>query len=161
MQLKKLDYSFYGDNSHLIEVLDNHGGLWEKGKTRGYGVVVIDFKGLMFAIPLRTNIRHDAAYITVNNPTQGIKGKGLDYSKAVLITKQSYISNEPFKIPSDERKKLLNKEHSVTQHFEKYVGRYIKAVNVADRNILNSKEYRHTTLQNYHTELGLLKSLNE
>lgn len=157
MQLKKLDSSFYEENNHLVQALDNHSGNWEAGKTRGYGIVVIDFKGLKFAIPLRTNIKHDAAYITVRSSEPNIKGKGLDYSKAVLIAQERYISNEHFKIPAAEHKKLLNKEHFVTSKFEKYVERYRKAVIVSDKNILNSHEYRFTTLQNYHVELELLK----
>jgi protein AbiQ len=155
MQLKKLDSSFYEENSHLVQALDNHSGNWEAGKTRGYGIVIIDFKGLKFAIPLRTNIKHDAAYITVRSPEQGVKGKGLDYSKAVLISKESYISHELFKIPAAEHKKLLDKEHFVTSKFEKYVERYRKAVIKVDKNILQSHEYRYTTLQNYHVELGI------
>lgn len=155
MQLKKLDSSFYEENNHLIQALDNHSGNWEAGKTRGYGVVVINFKEMTFAIPLRSNIKHDAAYITVRSSEAGIKGKGLDYSKAVLISQESYISHEHFKIPATEHKKLLDKEHFVTAKFEKYVERYRKAVTVSDKNILNSKEYRHTTLQNYHVELEI------
>jgi protein AbiQ len=155
MQLKKLDVSFYEENSHLIQALDNHSGNWEAGKTRGYGIVVINFNGLTFAIPLRTNIKHDAAYITVRSSEQGIKGKGLDYSKAVLIVQESYISNEHFKIPAAEHKKLLDKEHFVTAKFEKYVERYRKAVIVSDENILTSQQYRFTTLQNYHAELDI------
>ncbi|MSP28429.1 MAG: hypothetical protein EXR80_08505 [Methylococcales bacterium] len=156
MQLKKLDSSFYEDNTHLIEVLDKDKyGNWEVGKIRGYGVVVIDFKGLKFAIPLRTNIKYGEAYITVRSSEQDIKGKGLDYSKAVLIVQESYISNEDFKIPDAEHKKLLDKEHFVTAKFEKYVERYRQAVSVADKNILNSNKYRYTTLTNYHAELEI------
>jgi protein AbiQ len=155
MQLKKLDYSFYAENAHLKEALDNEHGEWQKGKTRGYGVVVISFKELTFAIPLRSNIKHDAAYITVRSSEKGVKGKGLDYSKAVLISKENYISHEHFKIPPAEHKKLLDKEHFVTGRFEKYVEKYRKAVSVNDKNILNSPEYRHTTLQNYHLALEL------
>lgn len=160
MELKKLDPSFYTDNPHLIEVLDNINGNWQSGKTRGYGVVVINLNSLKFAIPLRTNIKHDAAYITKKLPASPcplgrVKGKGLDFSKAVLIQKDSYISSSAFKIPSDEHNKLLNKEHFITKKFEKYVDRYRKAVTTADKHILQSAEYLYTTLQNYHSDLEL------
>lgn len=155
MQLKKLDQSFYADNSHLIEVLDNFNGNWQHGKVRGYGVVVVNLNSLKFAIPLRTKIKHGASYITVKSSIAGIKGKGLDFSKAVLIHKESYISSSPFNIPSDEHKKLLNKEHFITKKFEKYVDHYLKAVKTADKHILQSEEYRFTTLQNYHLDLGI------
>ena len=155
MQLKKLDRSFYVDHAHLREALDNQDGSWASGKTRGYGVVVISIKDLTFAIPLRSNIRHSAAYITVRGNRSGIKGKGLDFSKARLITDERYISSELFKIPAAEHQRLLAKEHFVTQKFERYVAKYIRAVSRNDTHILNSSEYRYTTLINYHGHLGL------
>jgi protein AbiQ len=72
MQLKKLDLSFYYANTNLVEALDNVYGYWIEGKTRGYGVVIINFKNLTFAIPLRSHINHNAAYLTVNNENKGI-----------------------------------------------------------------------------------------
>ncbi|HFG2226794.1 TPA: hypothetical protein ACGF84_003052, partial [Vibrio cholerae] len=52
-------------------------------------------------------------------------------------------------------KKLINKETHVTSMFQAYVDKYIAAIKAEDKNILNSLEYRFTTLVNYHTELGL------
>ena len=157
MHLKKLDQSFYNDNSHLQEALDNSNGSWAQGKVRGYGVVVISVNNLTFAIPLRSNIRHEAAYITVRSQSLGVKGKGLDFSKALLIAADSYISSAPFKISPAEHNKLQTKEVHITKSFEKYVSKYISASHKSDRNILNSPEYRFTTLVNYHSELGLIK----
>lgn len=155
MQLKKLDKSFYTDHSHLKEALDNQDGNWERGKVRGYGIVVIEIDSLQFAIPLRTNIRHSACYITVRSSAQGVLGKGLDFSKALLITDEKYISNQVFKIDNSEHKRLLDKEHFITQKFSKYVHRYIQAHAASDENILSSMEYRYSTLCNYHRELGI------
>lgn len=155
MHLKKLTKSFYQENSHLKEALDNVDGKWIEGKTRGYGVVIISIRNLRFAIPLRSNIRHNAAYITVRSQITGIRGKGLDFSKALLITEESYISVAPFKISADEHKKLQDKEVFITERFEKYVERYRVAFNKSDNNILRSNEYRFTTLANYHLELEL------
>ena len=91
MQLIKLDPSFYADHTHLVQALDNHNGVWDAGKVRGYGIVVITINKLTFGIPLRTNITHSAAYLTVRNinPNTKIKGKGLDFSKALLIKNPS------------------------------------------------------------------------
>lgn len=157
MQLIKLDPSFYADNTHLVQALDNRNGSWQSGKIRGYGIVVLTINGLKFGIPLRTNIAHHAAYFTVRNKQQNSFsiGKGLDFSKALLIVKSSYISTETYKIPQNEHLKLISKQHHITQLFESYVIRYISAIRKSDQNILNSMEYRHTTLQNYHTELGI------
>jgi protein AbiQ len=156
MQLKKLYSAFYADNKHLVEALDHHNGNWQAGKTRGYGIVIIEFKGLKFAIPLRSHIKHKAAYITARITEELlIKRKGLDYSKALLISQERYISSEVFKIPPEEHNKLLEHEQHITAQFAKYVEHYVKAVSKADKNILQSNEYRYTTLQNYHLELGL------
>ena len=160
MHLKKLDQSFYNNHTHLQEALDNSNGSWAQGKVRGYGVVVISINNLIFAVPLRSNIRHKAAYITVRSQVKGSKGKGLDFSKAMLITQQSYISTSPFKISSDEHKKLQNKEVHIIKRFEKYVSKYILAVEKGDQNILKSAEYRFTTLINYHVELGVTHNEN-
>ena len=155
MQLKKLDNSFYSDNTHLNEALDNHDGNWAKGKVRGYGIVIISINERSFAIPLRSNIRHKSSYITVKSNQNGIEGKGLDFTKALLISDEKYVSNLPFKISSGEHKKLANKEHFITSKFEKFVAKYIDAIQKSDKNILNSSSYRFTTLCNYHSELGL------
>ncbi|MDC9615869.1 hypothetical protein PSI19_18740 [Xenorhabdus khoisanae] len=131
MKLRKLDQAFYDENSHLIQAIDNEDGKWIPGKTRGHGIIVININQLTFAIPLRTSIKHNAAYITQKSNQKGIKGKGLDYSKALLI---------------------------ITKKFEKYVEKYIKAVKKKDKHVLNSLEYRFTTLQNYHNQLGIYPS---
>ncbi len=155
MQLKKLDNAFYTEHSHLKEALDNRNGNWIQGKVRGYGIVIITINSLSFAIPLRSNIKHKSSYITVRSNQKNIEGKGLDFTKALLITSLKYISNLPFKISSSEHRKLANKEHYITSKFEKYVSRYITAIQNSDENILKSINYRFSTLCNYHKELGL------
>lgn len=140
----------------MIGAMDNLGGRWIEGKARGYGLVVIQFKRLTFAIPLRSNIKHRAAHFTFSNPVKGqAKNKGLDFSKALLITRHDYVSTEPFKVPPQEYRRLRNKTVFITQSFEKYVNRYIKACKSRDAHILHSLEYRFTTLKNYHVELGI------
>ncbi len=157
MQLKKLTLSFYHENTHLKEALDNHNGQWEEDKVRGYGVVIIELNNLTFAIPLRSHIRHQACYITKTDASKKTKGKGLDFSKALLIENHEYISNQVFKIPSVEHTRLQNKTIFIAQKFEKYVQKYIKAVQNEDNNILNNQEYRFTTLINYHKQLNIYK----
>ncbi|WP_408673193.1 type III toxin-antitoxin system TenpIN family toxin [Xenorhabdus doucetiae] len=125
------------------------------GKTRGHGIVIINIHKLTFAIPLRTSIKHNAAYITQKTNQKGSKGKGLDYSKALLITNPKYVSDEIFLIPAEQHKKIQGKECFITNKFEKYVEKYIKAVKTSDKHVLNSLEYRFTTLQNYHNQLGI------
>lgn len=155
MDLRKLHPSFYKDNVGIKEALDNFNGNWESNKVRGYGVVIISIDSLTFAIPLRSRIKHRAAYITQTTTDRSYRGGGLDYTKALLLTDMSYVSNDLFKIPYQERKKLRNKESFISGRFEKYVQRYIDAIRLDDNNILNSFEYKYTTLINYHDELGI------
>ncbi len=155
MQFKKLDQSFYSDNMHLVQVLDKLLDHWIRSKERGYGIFFIKIKILVFGLPLRSNINHKAASIITKSDKAGIRGKGLDFSKAVLLGKPEYIPPISFKIAPMEHKKLKNKEIHITDKFEKYVAGYIKAINGSDKNRLNCGEYRFTSLQNYHRELGI------
>ncbi|ENW1028781.1 hypothetical protein ACFLBS_004763, partial [Enterobacter hormaechei] len=81
---------------------------------------------------------------------------GLDYSKALLIRKTEHISNNIFVLRTKEAgRKLQGKEQHIQKQFNKYVMRYVKAVEKNDRRILNDEEYRFSTLVNYHVELGI------
>lgn len=160
MDLKKLDNSFYIDNPKVIQALefDMKTQTWIDGdKVRGHGIVTIEINNLTFAIPVRSNIDHDESFILqVDRTTSRFKGMGLDYSKALLIKNNSHVSAQNFQLKSKHAgKKLIGKENHVKTRFERYVSKYIKAVKDNDQNILRSKEYRHTTLVNYHNELGL------
>jgi len=161
MELKKLDNSFYTDNPVVLEALDFDisNRVWMAGdKVRGHGIVQIELNGLVFAVPVRSNIQHDASLILEVNRDRNrrVKGMGLDYTKALLIRKPCHVSSDPFLLKTKEAgRKLQGKEDHVTKQFTRYVEKYVKAVQNKDRNILNSADYRFTTLINYHTELGL------
>jgi protein AbiQ len=159
MELKKLSPSFYLDNPEVKEALDFNmkEGTWNADKTRGHGIVKVLMNDLTFAIPVRSNIRHDASLILeVNRHIRAVKGMGLDYSKALLIRDQEHISDDVFVLKSKSAgKKLLGKESHLEKHFTEYVGKYIKAIKDNEKNIITSREYEFTTLINYHAELGL------
>jgi len=149
MKIQKLEDCFFKENSHLVEVLDkDRSGAWISSilKQRGYGVVLVELNGLRFGIPLRSHMNHHFGFKTK-------EGKGLDYTKAVLLIKDGYISEQPFLIPSDEFVQISDRERFITQQFEKYVKKYIEGVKRQDENIL--RPYKFSTLQNYHKELGL------
>lgn len=159
MDLNKLDNSFYTDNTDLTHALDFDikTNSWLEGKIRGHGVVTIDVRGLTFAIPVRSNIKHHASYILeVNRTDKHVKGMGLDYSKALLIRDTKHVSTQNFVLKSkDAGKKLIGKEEHITKQFEHYVTKYLKSYQKGDKNVLGSAEYRYSTLQHYHRELGL------
>ncbi|ABS45736.1 MULTISPECIES: type III toxin-antitoxin system TenpIN family toxin [Yersinia pseudotuberculosis complex] len=146
MEIKKLEDAFYIENKHLVEVLDKRGNAWTSDKTRGYGIVLVEIVGLRFGIPLRSNANHKQCYNFSGN-------KALDYSKAVLLMKDEYISDVPFKIPDEEFIIIQKKSFFITTQFTKYVVRYIEAVKQHDKNKL--KSYCFSTLQNYHVELKI------
>lgn len=153
MQVKKLDISFYAANTHLINALDLVNGQWFTGKARGYGIIILSINNHTFAVPLRSSIKHRASFPTVGQ--HGATHKGMDFSKALLITQQSYISNDVFKIPPDEHSKIKSKAHYIQSRFEKYVTRYIRAAVTNDAHVLGTLDFAYTTLVNYHNELGI------
>lgn len=161
MKLKKLANSFYTDNPIVRQALDFNEVTqsWISGdKVRGHGVVQIQINALVFAIPVRSTIKHNASYILEVNrgPDRTIKGMGLDYQKAMLIRDAAHVSDKVFVLKSkDAGKKLQGKEEHVTKQFGRYVERYIVAVRNGDSRLLTYNEYRFTTLINYHEELGL------
>lgn len=151
MKILKLTQEFYDENIHLDHVMDKINGKWDETKTRGYGIVVLSYNGLEFGIPLRSNFTNRKT----NSCFETVKGgnKGLDYSKAVLLTKESHKSDEAFIIPKEEYIRVQNKAHFIGRKFGQYVEKYMKGVRKQDQNIL--RHYQFSTLQNYHDELGL------
>ncbi|WP_413494054.1 type III toxin-antitoxin system TenpIN family toxin [Morganella psychrotolerans] len=159
MKLLKLDSSFYEDNPVIREALDFDAKTLSWGrsdnKRRGHGIVKITLSNLVFAIPVRSNIRHnDCFIIEIDHSESDGRGMGLDYTKAMLIRDITHISDEPFLLKNKvSGKKLLGKEEHIEKQFSKYIDRYIAAVLKCDENIL--RRYRFATLINYHPELGL------
>lgn len=148
MLLQKLENAFFDENEHLVEVLDKDKNGWNiTHKTRGYGILVVNINNLRFGIPLRSHIKHKACFITSDT-------KGLDYSKAVLLLKDDYISQQSFVIPQAEFLKIKEHTYFIEKQFTKYIARYLKGVEKNDLNILRG--YQFSTLQNYHVELGLV-----
>lgn len=146
MLIQKLEDIFFDENAHLEEVLDKRLGQWDGEKKRGYGIVLIQLNNLRFGIPLRSHISHSACFKTVGT-------KGLDFSKAVLLAKDEYVSDTPFMIPTAEFVKIKDRTHFIQNKFSKYVEKYVQSVKKQDINVL--KEYRFSTLRNYHVELGI------
>jgi protein AbiQ len=158
IEFYQLTSYFYAEHKHLVEIIDKglDGKLVDKG--RGYGVLLIKVKGYKFAIPLRSkmHINHKDNFTTKIHGPNGKKVRhGLDYSKAVIITDMRFVSVTPFLLHNKSDFLSIRKaEHIIIPAFEKYISRYVKAVQKPDKNIL--KRYKYSTLQNYHHELGLI-----
>lgn len=159
MNFHQLSSEFYKENLHLKQALDKDstGGFKDKG--RGYAVLLVEIKGHKFAIPLRStmDVRHKFTFTTrIYKTAKGRRVRhGLDYSKAVIITSDDHVNQEPFKLRlKSDYVKIDNKEAKIHNDFEKVLDKYILAVKNDDKNILN--EFRFSTFQNYHLELGLI-----
>lgn len=148
IRVTKLKASFFQENIDLVEALHTGSeGDIAAEKTRGYGVLIVRMEnGMVFGIPLRSHISHHMAFITKGT-------KGLDYTKAVLIRNEEHISREEFHIPQDEYVRIAERQVYIREKFEKYIKKYVRAARAGDQNIL--REYRFSTLQNYHIDLRI------
>jgi protein AbiQ len=159
MELKMLSENFYQQNGHLSEVMDKSTDgvtYTSKAESRGYGVLLFDVEGLKFAIPFRSNIPHKKCFVSKKKTdTNGrIRRMGLDYTKSVVITDESFVTNQSFKMKdSREYFNVVNNEDRIIFEFSEYVKKYKKAIQENDENII--AEYKLSTLKNYHQNLGL------
>lgn len=122
----------------------------EMKTNRPYAHVILSSNGLLFCIPLRSNINHPHAYFT--NKKQKC---GLDFSKAVVIKNVNYIDNNTkVFLRQDEYQKLLGKDYIIQQQFEKYLVLYKKAL--TDETVPHrEKILKYSSLQYFHKELGI------
>ncbi len=117
MKFTFLSKGFYEEHRFHTEI--------EQKEDRPYVQVVVEINGILFAVPLRSNITHKHAFFTDKE-----KRCGLDYSKTVVITNQEEQLDHERKpyIRDDEFKALMGKEYEVRCGLEKYIRTYKKAV---------------------------------
>ena len=120
---------------------------------RPYTVFTVKIDGLDFAIPFRSHIKHNHAFITDNrNPEDKC---GLDYTKAVIITNQKYIDyqSQP-RLRSHEHNVLKGNESKIIGGFKSYLNRYKRAAKRPD--VERNKQFcRFSALQYFHKELKI------
>lgn len=136
-----LTSQFYQDYSHCSEI--------EQKQLRPYIMFVVQVDNIIFALPMRSHIKHKYAYFTDKQNCCGI-----DYSKAVVIVKPNiYIDTKKPVIRNNEYKALLGKEYIIEKEFIRYLNDYKKAKK-ANAQRLNSV-YKYCTLKYFHKEIGL------
>lgn len=125
----------------------------ENKSSRPYMVMLIQIEHNTFAIPFRTNVKHNNCYKFENSsrPTHSITG--LDYSKAVIVNDSKYIGAAA-RINDREYTELDTNYHIITKQFTSFVKNYIKYRN-GKLNEYQVKKYKYTTLKYFHKELGL------
>lgn len=151
IKIRQLTPDFY-NNHNLKQMLDQN-----NNKGRGYGILLAQIKGYIFAIPFRSymKLEHQYCFPTIINETDGNK-QGLDYTKAVIITDTSYIATRPFFLKDKKEFVLVRKNaRTIVKEFEEFVDKYILAVTNNDSEFLTLREVQFSTLQNYHNELSI------
>ena len=125
-------------------------------KNRPHGIVTINVNGLTFAIPLRTNLSHNYGVVldTIVKDGRSLK-RGLDFTKALIITDESEDIGVSYKVPDTQKAVLNDQKKMIINQFHKYVDGYISAVSRNVTKTLSSNAYKYSTLCNYHSELGI------
>lgn len=129
-----LSSAFYLDHVSCPEI--------EQKSTRPYICVHVNINGILFAVPLRSHINH--THVLWTDKTAGC---GLDFSKAVVLAKSSYIdtTRKPH-IRQNEFDALRGKEHLVQQKLVQYIRAYKKAKMRPDIQ-RNQRLIQYSTLQ--------------
>ena len=114
-----MTYTFLSEDFYNDYPSDKYEQMEQKNN-RPYAHVQLALNGVLFAIPLRSNIDHPHAFFTNKKEKCGV-----DYSKAVAITKEKYIdrTTKVF-IRPDEFDKLRGKDYRIKQQFAEYVELY-------------------------------------
>lgn len=136
MVFKHLSEKFYNDYP-----ANNYSEMMLKEK-RPYTQVITDVNGLKFAVPLRSDISHTTDVLWTDKQAK----HGLDFTKAVVILDDEYISDENVYIRAKEHRHLLGKERRIKEKMEKCIANYKKAKeNIEEEH--NAKYCSYSTLQ--------------
>ena len=119
IELRKLSNEFYKAYPH------NKFPEMESKLGRPYVVLLIEINGVKFAIPLRTNIRHAFCYKFKTSDRKTESSTGIDFSKAVVISNESYLGEET-DINDKEYLELQEKAFFIINKFKKYITDYIQ-----------------------------------
>ena len=137
-ELRKLSQAFY-DTYSCLEYPE-----MEHKAGRPYIVLLVKINELIFAIPFRTNIRHNCCYKFSNSNRKSKSVTGIDFSKAVVITSDKYLG-EITNIDDKEYLELNKKAYFVINKFEKYVNDYISYKKNGGNGYIE-KRYKYSTL---------------
>ena len=113
-----LSSQFYEHNRENTEILSK--------QNRPYLVLLVEYRGLKFAIPFRSHIQHTHAYKFQGEDSQR-KASGLDFSKSVLILNEDEIGPPAHLIPA-ERNELLKRFNFIVEKFHCYIDDFIEGL---------------------------------
>ena len=131
MKLAYLSNTFYMKYQNCPEMLHKH--------ERPYVCITVDIDGHLYAIPIRHNITHKYAFITIGK-------RGLDYTKAVLIEDESYLSGDTPIIDTIEWRKIQISKNAIYVGFSSYLREYKHALSHKE-NLRNDNILKYSALQ--------------
>lgn len=123
----------------------------ENKANRPYMVMLIQIENNTFAIPFRTNVKHNNCYKFKNSSRQTNSTTGLDYTKVVIVNDNKYIG-EAARVNDMEYIELDANYHIIIKQFTSFVKGYIKFIN-GTLNEYQAKNYKYTTLKYFENEL--------
>ena len=113
MKLIYLSSAFFTEYKDCTEILQK--------SNRPYCCLQVLIKGVPYAIPFRHHIAHKHAFRTVGDC-------GLDYTKAVVISKREYIATEVPYIDQAEFNAIKGKEQQIATGMKNFIKVFKKAL---------------------------------
>lgn len=139
MNLVLLSPAFYSAYAGCPEILTK--------PARPYVCLAVTIDGVRFAIPIRHHIPHQWAFFTIDR-------RGLDYTKAVVLSRPEYIGSTGAWIEQAEFDLLKKKERMIINGMRHYLQAYKKALRYPDNPHYENIRSR-SALQYFHRELRL------
>ena len=126
----------------------------EQKSGRPFLIMLVMILDKLFAIPFRTNIKHKYAYIFKESNRMTYNKTGLDYTKAVLIEKLSYLGRTAI-VDNKEFQELNKHFYEIQLGFKRYLLKYYK-----QKKFVNlEKDY--STLQYFHLDNDFFEDLDD
>lgn len=128
-------------------------------KGRGFAVVLVEIQGLMFAIPLRSNIpKKYQLKFKLRDSVKKDCVEGLDLGKALIIENPKYLLGTTFKMRNiDDYFKIVDNDRVIINKLIKGIIDYNKAVSNKDTNKLTDpKRFKFSTFFNYTDRLKVI-----
>ena len=113
--LSPIFYERYSDNREILSK-----------QNRPYLVLLVEYRGLNFAIPFRSNIQHSHAY-KFQGESSKKRSSGLDFSKSVIIFNEDEIGMSAH-IESKEHTELAKRYNFIVEKFQKYIDDFIEGL---------------------------------
>ena len=122
----------------------------EQKHNRPYIQIYMEIDGIRYAIPLRSDIHHP--HVLWTDKTNHC---GIDFSKAVVITKEEYIDTTTIPhLRQNEFDALRGKDYKIKTKMQKYIADYKSAKKDLSKPI-NQNLVKYSTLQYFEKEIGL------